>query len=293
MAITDNAFTSEEFKASVEANPALLEQVTGYLKGQEYSVFNKTDYDAHKTVLAREAASDYEKTLSTELETYVSETSKTPKKDGESFKDYTKRVLLEKSQSSENLAAEIAELKSKTDLSKAERDQLAELTRIRDEQKTEIENLKANSQKEVLQLKAQNDISVAATKVASKFVKEALVQDAISIVSEKTIAEMVASSQYENGKLVFIKDGKVEMNQDGSFKTAEQKYESLMEKFIDKGRKAGGAGGDGGEGTTKTPADVNTKYKLGKYLNSLGLVSGTIDFTEKFNALGGKSMPDQ
>ena len=283
-------FTEQEFQAAIEAKPELIGLVTKVLGAKEYSIFSKEQKTAYEQNIEAQTASKFTSRVALEVEGKVKELTGIEKASpDEKWTDYYQRALKTSSEDAKEIRLEISELKSKTNLSEAERQQLAELQKLQKSSKEEVETLKKTHQSEITKLKAGNQILSDVTPIRSKFINDDRVKAAIDVMHNQTVQELTNSAQIDpnTGKPIFFgADGKALLNQDASYKTAAQIYEERMDGFIDKGRKQGGAGGDGGS-SQGVPAGVRNQIELSDYLISRGFIGGSKEFNVEFNKLKG------
>ncbi len=311
MPITDKTFTPEELETVLTENPDLLPVVTSTLSKKEYGIkgtdgtikqtkFFVADNDQKSTFennLKTQHNAELTKQVATEVEQKVFELTGIKKASvDEKWTAYYQRAMKETKDSATALQNKITDLESKSDLSVAERQQLTQLKDLQATKDAEIENLKTSHVGEVERLKIENKVysDKGIQKVDGKLSKNPLLQDAIDIVREKVIGDIVSISKNEGGEIrLYSKDGKVLTNTDASFMTVSQYYEKQMEKYIDGGKQTGGAGGNGDDSGLGVPSGVKTQYELNIKLREQGYVAGTREFTKEFNRLGGDKLPVQ
>lgn len=281
MPITDKSFTAEELDSVLTENPALIpfiqtvaEKRGGYFAPDGVS---KKSYEDNVSTNAKSAL-----TLehATALEKDVEEITGIKKEPGEKYYDFNKRVLKLQTESAKKNSTELATLKSQTDLTAAEKQRMAQLEALVLEKDTKISTIETERQSEVTRLKVENNIYNIAGKVDSKLKKNPELQDAIGIVREKAISEMIAKSLNKDGKFVFLKeDGSPYVKADASYMNAEEVLLSKMDKWVDKGKQVAGAGGNSGPDEPVTDGQFKTKVEVDRFIQTKGLIQGTKEFS--------------
>jgi len=296
MPITDNNFTVDELDAVVTANPKVLEELTAYAtkKGGYFApdAAKKSEYETNLDNLTKSRLTSEH---ATNIEKDVEEVTGVKKLPNEKYYEYNKRVLSEKTAREKSLDAELTGLKSKTDLSAAERERIATLEGLTKSKDTEIQTLKDTHQSEINQLKAENIIYSKIGAVDSKLKKTPELQEAIQIVKERVIEDMKKSAKFQDGKMVFFgADGKALLNADASFMSADQVYAARMDSYIDKGKTAGGTGGNGEwNQDIIVTGDLKTKNDVDSFLSSKGLLAGTAAYSAEQKKYGYDKLPLQ
>ncbi len=285
MPITEGKFTAEEFDAAITANPELLKEAIPSLTKREYFVADKVAKESYETTLKSGLTLEHATRLEKDVETITG----IKKNDGEKYYDYNKRVLAEVKKV-ETLNTELATLRGTANLTETEKQRLAALETGITERDTQIKTLKTDYESKLSLAKRENTITYQISKVKLK--TDPILKEAIGIVSEKVIAEMVAASREENGKTIFIaEDGKtIMLNHDLTVMNAEQYFTKRMDKFVDNGKVITGAGGTVVE-DDPVVGQFATQAELGRFLSKKGLVSGTKEFTKEFDRLSGSKLP--
>lgn len=298
MAITENSFTAEEFTGALQANPALVDLVSGFIvadANKEHPLRKKIEDPLVSPVTSRHA---------TELEKIVKEYTGEDKSDAnEKYYDYAKRAFGKVKGTLAALTAERDTLKAKSteSLTQAERDRLALLeTAVANKDKDWGEKLTAK-EKEIADLKVATTTEKAFSKIRTKY-KADIPPMFIQLAEEKAMQEIskIAKVQ-ENGAVTFLDaQGKVILNQ-STFQpaTAEEIAEPFLKDLIDTGKKTEGAGSKedtAGKDTgtkgkfTAVPASVKTRVQLTEHLFALGYLDTDEDFT-KIMEEHGKKLP--
>ncbi len=267
--------------------PEIIPHITAAMTAKKYTVLDEAGKTAYENNLRTNVTSELTSQHATSIEKDIFEQTGIEKKAGEKWFDYNKRALAQvKTQ-----GAELANLKSKTDLSAAERQRISELEGLQTKWGEEKQSLTNSHQSEVTKLKAENKIYSEIGKVDAKLKKTPELQEAIQIVRANKIQKMIDSAKFQDGKIVFFgADGKARTNPDASFMTAEQIYTEEMGNYIDKAPVVGGAGGDGGSDPTPV-GNFKTQHELNTFLSAKGLTTGTPEYQKEFKRLNGDKLP--
>ena len=263
------------------------------MRKRDYSVFNKVELGHYDTNLTTKTKSELTLQHATEIEKAVKEVSGIEKlTPDEKWYDYNQRVLKMQTESAKSLDIKIKALEGKSDITAAEREQLKNYEKLQKENEETLKNTKLGHDSEITKLKAENKIYGSISKVDATLKKDDILKEAIDIVREKTIGDMISSAKFDKDKLVFVgSDGSVLLNKDGTLTTAEQLYSLKMDKYIEKAKTQGGAGGNGNEADSGAVAGIKTQVELNRHLASKGFLSGTPEFTKEFTRLGGEKLP--
>jgi hypothetical protein len=298
MALTDNIFTDVELETAITTNPALLETISGVISKKGGYVAptpeKKVEYENNLKVLHK---GEVTKGIAEKQEKFIKETYGIDKiTPDEKWYKYGERVAKETVSKAKADAAELARLKGSTDLTAAERARINELEGIAKAKTIEIDTLKNEFSTKESKMQATLAIYQSIGSVDAKLKKTPDLQEAIAIVRTSVLNEMSNEAKIgADGKISFVKpDGTFYTNPDASKMNAEQVYASKMDKWIDKGIVTPGAGGNG-DGPEKViaPGQFKTQYEGNQYLQKLGLIQGTKEFSKKFNELGLGSLPIQ
>lgn len=272
MAITDNSFELNEFEAAVEATPALLDSVVkAYLTKKEMSVLSKAEQEA----LEGTHISKYVSQFAPQLEKYVEETTGIKKTDAsEKYTAYNERAIKTLVEQNKTFSEELKTLKSGSDLSKIEREQLESLKEVVKANQAKIKELEDGSAQSLKQAKMENRIVQEINTVTPKLIKDDRpgFSKAIGLVSNSIFEEIQKNAEVEpHSNKIVVKgaDGKALINADGTFKTVAQVFEERMteEGFVDTGKKQPGAGGQPIERTLGAiPATVKNQADLMDWL---------------------------
>lgn len=288
--ITDNNFSMEEFSAAITANPALLDVAKGYFTEQKYSVMNENEMNTHNESTRSDVVSGIATKVESNIKTLTGIDKTAP---DEKWHAYYMRAAKTLKTQLDDATTKLASYEGKSDITEAEREQLKTYATTVSNLNKSIEDTKLEYEGKIAQTKLENKINAAAYACQTKFISDPKFKKAIDIMHENTIAQMSKEAQIKDGKIVYFDENKKAMkNADNSFVTTEQRYLGLMDDFVDKGKKQGGAGGDGGPSGSSTPAgEIKCQYDLQKHLNDQGLVSGTSEFNKKFAEMGGDKLP--
>ena len=294
MAITDNNFTPEELTAVITAKPELISHITNVLSSKKYAVRSEEDDASYKANIESQAVSGYTSRVATEVEKTIKEITGIEKTQNEKWTDYYQRATKTVVGSKAQIESELTELKGKSNLTEAERNQLNDLKSQNQNLLTETENIKKGYEQKIVKLTASREIQSQIESVKSRLNKNPQLSKAIEIVSNQAIKEMLDSAQIDdNGKVVFVKDGKFLTDKNLKPITAADIYSEKMADFIDKGKQVSGAGGGSNNDNPSgiLPAGVKTQNDLNRYFNSLGIVSGSKKMNEEFAKVNGYSLP--
>ena len=294
MPITDNSFTPEEFSAAIEAKPELLNHVTGVLSAKKYAIRSEQDEQTYRKNIEDSAIGSYTSKVATEVEKTMKELTGIDKLPNEKWTDYYQRATKDVVGGKKQFENELTELRGKSNLTEAERNMLNDLKAANQKLQLDTESMKSSYEVQLKKLKASTSIQAEISAIRAQFKKTPELQKAIDIVSNQTLKEMADMSDIDQyGKVVFVKDGNFIKDANGTPKTAAQIYSDAMADYIDKGRQQSGAGGDGGSGggSTQVPPGVKTQVDLTRYINSLGIISGSKQYSEMFAKMEGNKLP--
>lgn len=209
--------------------------------------------------------------------------------------DFIKRVLGDfktKAEKAEAFTSEIATLKQQIKDGTADKQTLADLEAVRKAYK-DLETNKDNELKKVKgefeQYKIKSEILSA--RQGMNF-KKGIPDVAVNALVDQAISKLATMASYQDGKLVFVKDGTVMRNAHNALNpyTAAELLKEELKDVIDSGQnKPGGpdlskeVGKEYKDGKlTKiaiiVPDTVKTKEDLSKHLVSIGLLRGTEEY---------------
>ena len=261
MAITDNSFTPEEFKAAIDANKDL---VTALQTGGYY-VRDKAGEDAY--------AASLEDVYNKNTVELIKTTTGIEPIDKESPKDYASRVLNTTVEERNAAKVELDTLKGQSNITDYERQQIKDLQKLVNDKTAEIDGIKTTSANEVTKAKLENSVISQMNTVTSKFVKDTRVgvTKAIELRSSQVLEEIMGMAQKDSRNQIILigEDKKAIVNKDGSFKTVAQFYEEKMDEdgFVDNGKEQPGAGGnDPGGKAVNVPGNCKTQVELMDFL---------------------------
>jgi hypothetical protein len=210
--------------------------------------------------------------------------------------DFTKRVLNEfktKAEKSEVLEKEIGSLKKQITDGTGDKKTLADLEAVQKAYK-ELEDSK---NKEVSNLKSEYDKFKVRAEITSALsgmtFKKNIPESALKALTDQVINDLTEVASYQDGKLVFLKDGVPMRNSHNALNpyTAKELLEERMKDIRDTVKRIDG-GPDLNREITKEydkgkltkiamiiPDSVKSKEDLSKHLMSAGLLRGTEEYT--------------
>lgn len=296
MAITDNVFSAEEFKAAMTANADLLPIIKGTLAESKYVVQDETEHTNFLKTHESEVSGRITKDHADKLEADVLALTGIPKKDAnEKYYDYFKRATGEKLSTVSALQVELDALKAGHKPSEVDKARIAELEKALGDKTTEFTEKLTAKEKEVLDIKKGGIVSGEVAKIRGKY-KAGLPESMVKIAEGQIVQKVTDSIVIQSDGAVTIvdKDGNIKMNK-STYKpvTVEEELVAELSDLIDPGKKVTGTGTDPNadqkkdqKGTvewTGLPAEIDTKMKLSSYMLKLGYVQGTPEFDKIFN----------
>lgn len=286
MAITDNTFTADEFKAALSTNKDLFSIVKGtimetpeYLRTIEPDIINPKKKEW--------AERDEAETL---------RLTGIAKKERESFHDYRERAFKEKMQPLED---ELKTLKDKHNPSEADRKRIEQLESQNKTLLEEKDALKNEYETKITDLNKSSLIQNAFAAIRSEYKKD-IPEDLIKLAERDAMDAMLKTSSIQSdGNIAFLdKDGNV-LQDPKTYKalTASEIAKQKLASLIDTGKQQQGGGSNptdnpprdpkgGPAKLTALPSDVKTKTALTDYMMKNGYVHGTPEFDTTFNELG-------
>jgi len=296
MPITENNFEVDELVEVVAANPEVLTKIQSFAEKQGgYFASDATAKSTYENNLKTLHNSELTNEIATKNEKMVFELTGVKKADPQQkWYDYAGEVLKTLSAADKAKATELANLKSKTDLSAAERARILELETLSKTKSDEVESIKKAHASEIVKLKAENKIYAGIGQVDAKLKQTPELQEAIKIVRNQVLKEMTEGAKIdEQGNVFFLKaDGNFMTNADASKMTIEQVYAARMATWIDTGRQQGGAGGNGGnDGGNGAVGNFKSQYEVDQFLGSKGFIPGTKEFSIEREKLGASKLP--
>ena len=208
---------------------------------------------------------------------------------------FVKRVLSSLKTDAEKakaLEVETAKLKEQIASGSTDKALQAELASVQNAYQT----LKDEKDKEINTLKTSHETYKAKSEIMSALpgiqIKKDLPEDARETFINSVIDKLVASSQWQEGQLVFMENGVVKRNPHNALKpyTPAEMLNEMLKSIKDTSRKPDGKGPGledytiekDKDGKIKValmlPTDVKTKEDLSKYLVSIGLLRGTKEY---------------
>lgn len=297
MAITDNAFTADEMKAALTANPQLSDVLVGIYPDVP------TFKDKIDPIVIAPITLKHAQTIEKDVKELTGIDKLNP---DEKYFDYMKRAFTETKKAHTKLEAELTELKSKGDPSSQEKARIGQLEKAIKDKNDEILTIKQAGQKELSETKATYEIKNVLAVLRASY-KPGIPQLAIDSVEEKVTNALKNSIQIKDGKTVVVDtEGDVVLDK-SNFQpvTVESKARELLGDVIDPGRQQQGAGGGpksiapGAQGNGQQqqggqqqagpdPADnyrgippgVTTKVQLSEHLTALGITVDNPKFDE-------------
>ena len=279
--------TADELKAYVTANPTFVDTIAKpVLTENKYFLRSEADEANYETVLEKKHIDKHLSQIAPQIEKVIEETTGIKKEANENYFGYNKRVLAALKTERDALNTENQTFKSKSDMTKAEREAYdqakAEITTLN----TKIKDLETSKTTEVSKAKMESDITRQMNSVSAKLLKDERpgFAKAQELITSSIFAEIADMAQKDaRGQVILIKaDGSPILNTDKSFTTVAQYYEQKMDEagFVDKGKTTEGPGGSGKDKNTNLsiPGGVKTQSELMDWLRN--------------NTMKGKSQPE-
>jgi hypothetical protein len=310
MAITDNQFTADEFKAAVTTNrDALIPVIKSVLSSDfKFVVQDETEHNTFRTNLESEVVGRKTSEWAQNLEKDVKELTGIDKRDAnEKYYDYFKRATTEKLSKLQQVEAELADLRAKGNPSAADKARIQQLEQGLQQKEAEHKAELTAREKRIHELTVGNVLTGELAQLRAKYKKD-IPEGIIKTVEQVAINNLLSMAQLqEGGKIVFLDDKGAPLVDAATLlpKSATTLLTEQLKDLIDTGRQQNGAGSgpnNNGNGQHNNngnngapvfpglPADVKSQIQLTEYLLKLGFLQGTPEFNKLFME-NGKNLP--
>lgn len=289
MALTDNTFTEDEFKAAVAANPALRDVAIASVRHLGVTPYTQAEFEAALGTKIGEKTSE----LYTGLDNDIFGASGIAKEGTEKTYDYAKRVIGGLKTAPTTLQTKIAELERVIATGSGDATMKAQLEALQAKE-TEYQTKLTDAEEKLFKKDVMLDVRDGQRELkydptVKESVRKVLVDNATA-----TIISMAKVQKNADGseQIVYVENGKTKLN--GNV-PADAAYllKDMLKDVLDTGHQGkGGGAGDAGDppvdanGNVQVPATrpatVKTKADVNDWLLGLGVKKNTKEFDDAY-----------
>jgi hypothetical protein len=289
MALTDNTFTEDEFKAAVAANPALRDVAIASVRHLGVTPYTPAEFEAALGTKIGEKTSE----LYTGLDNDIFSASGVAKEGTEKTYDYAKRVIGGLKTAPTALQTKIAELERVIATGSGDATMKAQLEALQTKE-TEYQSKLTEAEEKLFKKDVMLDVRDGQRELkydptVKESVRKVLVDNATA-----TIIGMAKVQKNADGseQIVYVENGKTKLNgnvpADAAFL-----LKDMLKDVLDTGHQGkGGGAGDAGDppvddkGNVQVPATrpatVKSRADVNDWLLGLGVKKGTKEFDDAY-----------
>lgn len=291
MALTDNTFTEDEFKAAVAANPALRDVAIASVRHLGVTPYTQAEFDAALGTKIGEKTSE----LYTGLDNDIFAASGVAKEGTEKTYDYAKRVIGGLKTAPTTLQTKIAELERVIATGSGDATMKAQLEALQGKE-AEYQQQLTDAQTKLFQKDVLLDVREGLRELkydptVKESVRKVLVDNASATIVGMAKTQKNADTSEQ---IVYVKDGKTLLTDKNVPADAAYILRDMLKDVLDAGHKGagGGAGGAGDppvhddKGNVQVPATrpatVKTRGDVNDWLLGLGVKKNTKEFDDAY-----------
>ena len=286
----DPTFTEAEAEAAIAADPTILTRFIPVLGKKDYVVRSKAEDATYTTTIEGRKASEITKQHADAYEKDFADILGIKKADpNQKYFEFGKTTLTTLATEKKALADELTLLKSKSNLTEAEREQLVAAKEAIKVNNQKIADMETGHKKALIEATAKGDVKMAIATARAGYLKT-IPEGIIKATEGVYMAQMLAAARFtDGGELYFVgADGKPQLNQKTQeFLSSDDFYATLAKDLFDPGQTQTGTGikPPAATAVSKLPATIKTQSDADDWLKASGLVQGSKEYNAKYKEL--------